>query len=308
VSAARSGWSIAPGDPGYPGQLADLGEPGGPVLHGLGVRERFAGLAPREAVTIVGSRRASGYGLRTAEHLAADLASAGVTVISGMAIGIDAAAHRGALAAEGTTVAVLAGGADVVYPARHAPLHRRIAASGAVVSDKPAGTLPRKQDFPARNRIMAALAEVVVVVEAAERSGSLITADLAQELGRDLAAVPGRVGTRTAAGTNQRLKDGAALVRDAQDVLDLLAGVGALGVRRCGPPLDAEVMRVLSCVTDGTATADAVAAELGVGARDASVALARLELLGYLARDLLGSYAPTGLAAPAGEGGGSGLD
>lgn len=293
-----SGWRIAPGDAGYPTQLADLGEPGGPVLFGLGRRERVAGLAAEETVTIVGSRRATSHGLQVAERLGADLAAAGVTVVSGMAIGIDAAAHRGALAAGGATIAVLAGGPDVVYPARHRSLHRQIAQSGAIVSDQEPSTVPRKQGFPARNRIMAALAKVVVIVEAAQPSGSLITADLAQELGRELGAVPGRVGSRASAGTNQRIKDGAALVRDAQDVLDLLAGVGARTVRRTGAAIDAQAARVLDAVAAGAASVDQVAAQAEVDARDAVLLLVRLELLGYLARSQVGSYSPTGLAPP----------
>ena len=190
-------WRLGPGDPGYPAQLLDLGEPGGPLIRGIGDRAALATLAPEGAVTIVGSRRASGYGLRVAEALAHDLAVCGVVVVSGMALGIDAAAHRGALDAGGRTIAVLAGGPDVVYPARHRGLHARIGDRGAVISDRPPGTRPQRHDFPVRNRLMAALASVVVVVEAAERSGSLVTANLALELGREVGAVPGQVGLRS---------------------------------------------------------------------------------------------------------------
>ena len=199
-------------------------------------------------MTIVGSRRASAYGLRVAEGLAHDLAGCGVVVVSGMALGIDAAAHRGALDAGGRTIAVLAGGPDVVYPARHRGLHARICARGAVISDRPPGTRPQKHDFPVRNRLMAALASVVVVVEAAERSGSLVTANLALDLGREVGAVPGQVGIPVAAGTNLRIREGAALIRDAQDVLDLLGGVGTASVRRPAPELEPELEEILGLV------------------------------------------------------------
>jgi DNA processing protein len=293
-----SGWRLAPADRGYPAQLADLGELDGPMLHGVGRRERVEGLAAEGTVTIVGSRRASSHGLQLAERLAADLATAGVTVVSGMAIGIDAAAHRGALSVGGATVAVLAGGPDVVYPTRHRSLHSRIVAEGAVVSDQEPRTVPRKHGFPARNRIMAALAKVVVVVEAAERSGSLITADLAQELGRELGAVPGRVGARCAAGTNQRIKEGAELIRDAQDVLDLLAGVGARSVDRRGPAIEPDAACVLGCLNDEISTVDEVAVATRLDGRRAALLLAGLELCGYVVRDQLGAYAPTGLEPP----------
>ena len=141
-------WRLEPGDPGYPEQLLDLGEPVGPRSAGSVSRAAVAGLEPGDAVTIVGSRRASGYGLRVAEGLAHDLAGCGVVVVSGMALGIDAAAHRGALDAGGRTIAVLAGGPDVVYPARHRGLHARICARGAVISDRPAGDTAAEARLP----------------------------------------------------------------------------------------------------------------------------------------------------------------
>ncbi len=293
-------WRLAPADPGYPSGLLDLGERGGPVLNGLGQREAVRCLEPGQAVTIVGSRRASAYGIRVAERLAADLAACRVTVVSGMALGIDGAAHRGALEARGRTVAVLAGGVDVVYPARHRRLHEQIRELGAVVSDRAPGTTPRKVDFPRRNRIMAALAGVVVVVEAAERSGTLVTANLALDLGREVGAVPGQVGMRVSAGTNERIREGAALIRDAQDVLDLLAGVGAGSPRRVGAPLEPALERVLDLVERGAGTPDRVALEGALSPAEAAIALARLELLGYLSREPLGGYAPSGLGRPEG--------
>jgi DNA processing protein len=297
----RGRWWLGPDGDGYPAGLESL--PGGdrPTLAGIGLERSVARLAPDAAVTIVGSRRATAYGLRVATEIAADLARAGVTVVSGMAIGIDAAAHRGALAGGGRTIAVLAGGADVVYPSRHGGLYREIVASGAAISEQRFGAVPRKQDFPARNRIMAALSKVVVVVEAARPSGTLITADRARELGRELGAVPGPVGTRTAAGANQLLKEAAHLIRDAQDVLDLLAGVGAVSIARTGPPLDPELDRALEAVERGATTADELARAAEIGGREAVIALTRLELLGYVTADLLGGYARTGLAPPTPE-------
>ena len=288
-------WRLRPEDEDYPEQLADLGEAHGPVLHGLGERGAVAGLDRHSAVTIVGTRRPSAYGLRMAEELAGDLAITGVTVISGMAIGIDAAAHRGALACGGVTVAVLAGGPDVVYPTRHRRLHAEIRERGAVIADRRPGSPVYKEGFPARNRLMAALAQVVVIVEAADPSGTLITAERAIELGRDLGAVPGQVGMRVAAGTNARLKEGAALVRNATDVLDLLAGVGALAPVRRGPELEPDLAAACGLLAAGASTPEKLAAAGHMEPRDAAIALARLELLGYARRDEHGSYAPTGL-------------
>jgi DNA processing protein len=176
---------------------------------------------PRAA--IVGSRRPSPYGEAVAEQLAADLAAAGVIVVSGLALGIDAAAHRGALNGGGTTIAVMGTGVDLVYPAAHAALAEQIVAGGgALVSQFPDGTLPRRHNFPARNLTMAALSDVVVVVEAAEGSGALITATAALELGKDVMAVPGSVFSPLSVGTHGLIRDGAGLVQNARDVLAAL--------------------------------------------------------------------------------------
>jgi DNA processing protein len=299
IRASAPGWRIGADDPDYPSQLRDLEGLAPAALHGVGDRDAVAALGRDGAVTIVGSRRASSYGLRIAEELGADLAAAGATVISGMAIGIDAAAHRGALAAGGRTIAVLAGGADVIYPARESRLYRRITdGAGAALSEHPAGALPRKRDFPARNRIMAALASFVLIVEAAEPSGSLITARLAQSLGREVGAVPGQVGTRVAAGTNGLLRDGAAFITCAQDVLDRLAGVGAASLTRAGPPLDGDLRLALDLVERGASTADELALAAEAEPSRAAVALAQLELLGYAKADASGAYARTTLPAP----------
>jgi DNA processing protein len=190
-----------------------------------------AGLRPRgrwpppegPRAAIVGSRRPSPYGEAVAEQLGADLARAGVIVISGLALGIDAAAHRGALLGGGVTVAVMGTGVDIVYPAAHSRLAEEIlAAGGALVSQFPDGTTPRRHNFPARNWTMAALADVVVVVEAAQGSGALITADAALELHKGVMAVPGSVFSPLSVGTHGLIRDGAALVQNARDVLAAL--------------------------------------------------------------------------------------
>ena len=174
-------------------------------------------------VAIVGSRRPSPYGEAVAEQLAADLARAGAIVVSGLALGCDAAAHRGALLAGGITVAVLGTGVDIVYPAANAGLAEEIiAGGGALVSQFPSGTSPRRHNFPARNYAMAALSDAVVVVEAAEGSGALITAEAALDLNKEVMAVPGSVFSPQSVGTHALLRDGAALVQNARDVLAAL--------------------------------------------------------------------------------------
>ena len=201
----------------YPAGLRDLPDPPA-VLHVLGDPALLDG---RDAIGIVGSRRCSPYGEEMARSLGRGLAAAGVVVVSGMALGVDSAAHEAAVGT-GPTVAVLATGVDRPYPARKRQLHSRIAATGCVVSEMPPGFAPHRWGFPARNRIIAALSQGTVVVEGTAKSGSLITSDFAAELGRFVAAVPGRVTATQAAGPNLLIKTGAELVRDAGDVLDLL--------------------------------------------------------------------------------------
>lgn len=279
----------------YPEQLRDA--PDAPrALIGRGDPGLLEGLEPQGAVTVVGSRRATSYGREVARELGRELAAAGMVVISGLAFGIDSCAHRGALDA-GRTIAVLGCGPDIAYPASHRSLWRRIVESGAVISELPPGASPWRWTFPARNRIMAALAGMTVVVEAAARSGSLITADLAAELGRDLGAVPGPVTSRASAGPNQLLAGGACLVRDAQDVLDAMLGPGARTLTRGGPSLDPGLAAVLAAVEAGQASPDAVAAALDIPGPEAAAALSRLELLGYLSCSTVGTYTRTLLAA-----------
>jgi DNA processing protein len=180
-------------------------------------------LTPEPCVAVVGARRASEYGRRVAFELARDLARAGLTVVSGLATGIDAAAHRGALEAGGRTAAVLGTGIDVVYPSWHAELARAVAAQGALITEFPRGTQPLPFHFPRRNRVISGLALGTVVVEATEDSGSLLTAQHANEQGRAVFAVPGRLGVPVHRGPHRLIREGARLVRGAEDVLEELA-------------------------------------------------------------------------------------
>ncbi|HEX8206032.1 MAG TPA: DNA-processing protein DprA, partial [Solirubrobacteraceae bacterium] len=244
-------------------------------------------------VAIVGMRRASSYGRDVARALARDLAAAGVPVVSGMALGVDSDAHAGALDAGGLTVAVLASGADVPYPPSKRRLYEEIRRRGLVVSEMPPGFRARKWCFPARNRIIAGLGDLTIVVEAAERSGSLITADLAAKIGREVAAVPGPVTSPGAAGTNALLRDGATLVRNAQDVLDALFGVGNAPPprRRTADGLDPPLRLLLDAVAHGRDTVAALAGASPDQAEAALVGLTELELRGLVRREPGGRYA-----------------
>ena len=291
-------WACCRHDPAYPGGLHDAADAPWALI-GRGDAGLLAEIGePADLVTVVGSRRASSYGREVARGLGRDLAAAGLTVVSGMAFGIDACAHRGALEA-GRTVAVLGCGPDVAYPASHRSLWRRVQERGLVLSELPPGTGAWRWSFPARNRIMAALAGMTVVVEAAQRSGSLITADLAADLGRDLGAVPGPVTSRTSAGPNDLLAGGACIVRDAQDVLDAMLGPGAARVERPGPALGELALAALGSVERGEDTCDAIAADLDLSGGEAATALADLEAHGYVTCSLVGVYSRTPLRPPA---------
>lgn len=290
-------WACCRHDDLYPEGLGDAGDAPW-ALFGRGDARLLGGLKPAEAVTVVGARRATTYGREVARELGRELAAAGLVVVSGLAFGIDACAHRGAIEA-GLTVAVLGCGVDIAYPASHRSLWRRICEEGLVLSELPPGTGAWRWSFPARNRIMAALAGMTVVVEAAQRSGSLITADLAADLGRDLGAVPGPITSRASAGTNDLLAGGACLVRDAQDVLDAMLGPGVRRAERHGPELDGGLVDVLAAVEAGADTADALAARLDFSGAEAAASLATLEALGYLACSLVGVYSRTMLKPPA---------
>ena len=288
----------------FPERLRELPDPPA-VLHVLG---DAALLDVVESVAVVGARRASSYGLEMARSLVRGLAAADVPVVSGMAMGIDSAAHAAALDAGGRTVAVLGCGADRPYPASSRMLHRRIAAEGCVVSELPPGEPPRRWTFPARNRIIAALGAGTVVVEGNERSGSLITSDFAMELGRFVGAMPGPLTSRGSGGPHLLIKTGAELVRDGADVLDLLFGAGthvdppALSVvgagprepeavQRAEPPADLEprLLALLAAIEEGRGTFGELATTPHAAATLA-VDLGELELRGLVRRVFGGRY------------------
>jgi DNA processing protein len=277
--------------PRYPSSLRDLPDPPA-VLFGAGSAGVLGLLEEEPAVTVVGTRRASPYGTEVAYALGRGLGAAGVPVISGLALGIDGTAHRGCLDGGGVPVAVVASGPDVVYPRRHRSLHERVRSEGLVLSELPPGTEPYRWSFPARNRIMAALARVTLVVEAADPSGSLITAEFAKDLGRCVGAVPGRITSSVARGTNNLLKDGAMPVSGTEDVLDELYGVG---MRRApetpvdtGP--DDPVLKAALAAAESNDSVEAVASAIGRPISETRAALGRLEADGHLVRGDLGGW------------------
>lgn len=289
---ARSGAAgletICACDPFYPPALRALPAPPA-MLHVAGGLRRLLEVAPCDQVAIVGSRRASGYGLDVARSLGRGLAVSGITVVSGMAVGIDSAAHGGALDAGAPTIAVLPGSADRPYPASQRTLHQRILTIGVALSELGPGTSVRRWMFLARNRIIAALAAMTVVVEAGVHSGSLVTTRVARELWRPVGAVPGRVTSPQADGPNALLARGARLVRGPQDVLDHLFGAGvrrAAQVRR-EPP--SELRPLLAAIAEGNDTAAALA-RAGFGPAQGLAALAALELEGYVRRGAGGRF------------------
>ena len=307
----------------YPGRLADLALPP-PVLEISGARaplleeagadekppaEPLAAVGSRAAgpptVAIVGSRKATPYGLEVASWLARELAEEGVVVVSGFARGIDAAAHLGALAADhGRTVGVLGCGLSIDYPKGHRELGERIRRRGALVSEFPCAQKPTPGNFPVRNRIIAALAEITVVVEAAAHSGSLITARLALDLGREVLAVPGRITDEQALGTNDLLRDGAGPVTHPADILERL-GLGVGGPRRAAatsaaeraasprnppdlPPVQAALYAALDPARD--LGVDVLARRAEIGIEIAVAALLEMELAGWAIRVAGGGY------------------
>jgi len=266
---------IAWSDASYPAALSAIPDPP-PVLW---LRGNPEALSPR-AVAIVGSRAGSPYALAVAERLAADLASRGLLVISGLARGVDSAAHRGALAGQGATLAVLGCGADVIYPAEHRELAKQIADRGAIVSELVPGTPPQKQFFPLRNRIISGLSRAVLIVEAGEKSGSLITARCALEQGREVLAVPGNVLSGRNRGGHALIKDGAKIVESADDILEEL-GVPAPGARAAGGPEDP----VLAGLPAGeSCDLDVIAERTGLGSARLLPRLFELELAGLIRR------------------------
>lgn len=275
-------------DEHYPAPLGDLTDPPA-VLHVAG---DLACVGLGDSVAIVGARRATDYGLAVARDLGRGISSAAVSVVSGLALGVDSAAHAGALEGSAPPVAVLAGGAERPYPASKRQLYAAVRAAGAVVSEMPPGVGIHRWAFVARNRLIAALARVVVVVEATERSGSLTTADLAAELGRTVAAVPGRVTCAGAAGTNGLIRDGAVLARHVGDVLDALAEVTGGSYARgpvAGPQLEDGLREILVAIGAGHSTLPMLAAT-GLQARAVLAGLGELEARGLVCRGFGGRY------------------
>jgi DNA processing protein len=274
--AARGFAWIPRSDSRFPRRLVEIHDPP-PGIFVRAARPLAIDACP--TVAIVGARACSSYGAAVATELARDLAAAGVLVVSGLARGVDAAAHRGALQ-RGTTLAVLGCGVDRDYPRAHASLAAEIAHNGWIVSEYPPGVEPAPWRFPARNRIVAGLAQVTVVVEARERSGALITADLALDEGREVLAVPGEITSQLSRGTNALLRLGAAPVTCAADVLD------ALGVEPPAAPAPvalAEPLRAIrALVGDGAVDADTIVRSTGLASGAVAAALAELELLGLV--------------------------
>src|SRR5262245_19826278 len=281
---------LRPGDPRYPTLLDAIPTP--PPLYVRGEILDDDSLA----IAIVGSRRPTPYGLSVAERLASELAGRGVTIVSGLARGIDTAAHRGALAGGGRTIAVLGCGLDVVYPPENIPLARTIERRGAVVSQFPAGMPALPWHFPARNRTLAGLVFGVVVVEAAEKSGALITAGFAGDLGRETFAVPGRITSASSAGTNRLIQDGAKLVTCWQDIVSELPEPWRRAVRgplaskdeSPQPEIGSDEGRLFRLLTpDEPQHIEELIARAGMDPARAATSLMTLELGGW-ARQLTG--------------------
>lgn len=295
VLARLDGRLLLPGDAEWPPGLADLGVRTPPCLW---VRGASLGAAVASAAAVVGARACTSYGEHVAAELAAGLVDRGVTVVSGGAYGVDAAAHRGALATGGPTVAVLAGGVDRLYPAGNAALLEAVAGTGTLVAESPPGSAPVRSRFLERNRLIAAMTRATVVVEAAWRSGALSTAAHAARLLRPVGAVPGPVTSMASAGCHRLLREGTAVcVTDAAEVAELVGAAGEhLPAEPDAPPraspgappasLDAREAAVLEAVPlRGRAPAEAVARTSGRSLSDVAVALAYLELAGLVERD-----------------------
>jgi DNA processing protein len=274
---------IAWSDPAYPPALSAIIDPP-PVLW---VRGSSAALE-RPAVAMVGSRAASSYALDVAERLAADLAARGLTIVSGLARGVDSAAHRGALSVGRSTIAVLGCGADVVYPPEHEALARAIESDGLIVSELVPGTRPLARFFPQRNRIISGLSRAVVIVEASDRSGALITARCALEQGRDVFAVPGNILSGRNRGGHALLRDGARIVESADDILE------ELGEGRRAPSagrLPSQADPLLACLPPGEACdLDGISERSGLSPARLLPRLFELELQGLVRRAGAGRF------------------
>jgi len=270
---------ITLGDPLYPAALLDTADP--PLLL---YAEGNAQLLQTPALAIVGSRNPTAQGRDNARALAAALSAAGLTVISGLALGIDGAAHEGALQGPGSTIAVVGTGLDIVYPRRHRDLVERIVRHGLMLSEYSLGTPPLPPHFPLRNRIIAGLRLGTLVVEAALRSGSLITARLASEAGRDVFAVPGSIHSPLARGCHALIKQGAKLVDDARDIIDELRIATPAGHDSAPSPVPVRGDVLLDALGFDPVSLDALVARTGWAPQDLSTRLFTLELDGQVAR------------------------
>jgi DNA processing protein len=275
-------WAAQPGrfvvtlaDEAYPRPLLEIADP--PAL--LYARGRLE-LLQRPSLAIVGSRNATAQGERNAEDFARALSAAGLTIVSGLALGIDAAAHRGGLAAQGSTLAVLGTGIDLVYPQRNAGLAADIAEHGLLLSEFPLGTPAAAHNFPRRNRLISGLARGCLVIEAALASGSLITARLAADQGRDVFAVPGSIHSPLSKGCHALLKSGAKLVESAEDVLSELSGFRASGRADVSAPQRGEAGGLLALMGHDPVDVDALSERAGLSVEQVSSELLRLELDG----------------------------
>ena len=279
--------------PAYPPRLRHIPDPP-PVLFVEGDAE----ILSAAQVAMVGSRRATPWGVETAHCLSAELAGCGLTVTSGLALGVDAASHRGAMAGHGRTVAVAANGLDTVYPRVHRRLARQVAENGVLVSEFSPGTAPLARHFPRRNRLISGLSLGVVVVEAARRSGSLITARLAGEQGREVFAVPGPIQSPLARGCHHLIREGAKLVEQVTDILEELPGGpwqvpqkhAAQTVDEPADDLDESQKKVLACLAHRASTVDSVIERSGLTANTVCSILLALELRGLVVSIPGGAY------------------
>jgi DNA processing protein len=268
------------GDPAYPPALLTMPDPP-PLLYVKGEIE----LLHARSVAVVGSRSATPQGIDDATRFAHTLSEAGLTVVSGLASGIDGAAHRGALQGRGSTVAVIGTGADIVYPASHHALAHQIAARGALVSEWPLGTPARSANFPQRNRLIAGLSSGVLIVEAAMRSGSLITARLANEMGRDVFAIPGSIHAPLARGSHRLIKQGAKLVETPEDVLEELGFARPTVARptdKGAAETPADARRLLDAIGHSPVTLEILAGRTDMNDTLLQSTLLQLELAGQL--------------------------
>jgi len=276
-----NGWLVTPFDSDWPSSLNDLAFAAPAVLWGSGQRAKLAELV--RAISIVGSRGASPYGEWVTVEFVAELVGGAFSIVSGGAYGIDGVAHRAALRSNGTTIAVMAGGIDRLYPAGHQSLFNQICESGAIISELAPGSSPTKWRFLQRNRLIAALGKATLIVEAGSRSGSINTANHATALGRPIAAVPGPITATSSAGTNRLIKDGIAqLVTTAGDIAELAGEGDYLSWQEDAREMGSLELRALDALTVKPATGTEIAKRAGLSAQELAIALGQLLLLGRI--------------------------